>query len=56
MKNLKLNDKVTVFDQIGVITDVVDETREPYLYGVTFDATQKTTDQSLSASRPLRTR
>lgn len=42
MKNLKLNDKVTVFDQSGVITDVVDETREPYLYGVTFDATQKT--------------
>lgn len=42
MKNLKPNDMVTVFDQIGVITDVVDETREPYLYGVTFDATQKT--------------
>lgn len=28
MKNLKLNDKVTVFDQTGVITDVVDKTRE----------------------------
>lgn len=42
MKNLKLNDKVTVFDQTGVITDVVDETHEPHLYGVTFDDTQKT--------------
>lgn len=41
MKNLNLNDKVTVFDQSGVITEVVDETRKPYLYGVTFDATQK---------------
>lgn len=41
MKNLNLNDKVTVFDQSGVITEVVDVTRKPYLYGVTFDATQK---------------
>lgn len=41
MKSFNLNDKVTVFDQNGVITEVVDVTRKPYLYGVTFDATQK---------------
>ena len=36
-----LNEAVIVFDQKGVITEVVDETRKPYLYGVTFDSTQK---------------
>lgn len=36
-----LNEAVIVFDQKGVITDIVDETRKPYLYGVTFDSTQK---------------
>lgn len=40
-KTFKINEKVTVFDQSGVITDVVDETRKPFLYGVTFDKTQK---------------
>lgn len=36
-----LNEAVIVFDQKGVITDIVDETRKPYLYGVTFDETKK---------------
>ena len=36
-----LDEAVIVFDQKGVITEVVDETRKPYLYGVTFDSTQK---------------
>jgi len=40
-KKFNLNDAVTVFDQEGIITEVVDETREPYLYGVTFNDTQK---------------
>jgi len=37
-----LNEAVSVFDQKGIITEVVDETRKPYLYGVTFNDTQKT--------------
>lgn len=41
-KAFELNDKVSVFDQLGVITDVVDTTKEPHLYGVTFDETGKT--------------
>lgn len=36
-----LNQAVTVFDQKGRITEVIDETRSPYLYQVTFDETQK---------------
>lgn len=36
-----LNEAVIVFDQKGVITDIVDETRKPYLYGVTFNETKK---------------
>lgn len=37
-----LNEAVSVFDQKGIITEVVDETRKPFLYGVTFNDTQKT--------------
>lgn len=37
-----LNEAVSVFDQKGIITEVVDETRKPYLYGVKFNDTQKT--------------
>lgn len=40
-KTFKLNDIVTVFDQQGKITEVIDQTREPHLYQVTFDATGK---------------
>ncbi len=36
-----LNEAVIVFDQKGVITEIVDETRKPFLYGVTFDETKK---------------
>lgn len=36
-----LNQAVTVFDQKGRITEVMDETRSPFLYQVTFDETQK---------------
>lgn len=37
-----LNEAVSVFDQKGIITEIVDETRKPFLYGVTFNDTQKT--------------
>ncbi len=37
-----LNEAVSVFDQKGIITEIVDETRKPYLYGVKFNDTQKT--------------
>ena len=37
-----LNEAVSVFDQKGIIAEVVDETRKPYLYGVKFNDTQKT--------------
>lgn len=40
-KKFNLNDIVTVFDQQGEITAVIDETRKPHLYQVTFDATGK---------------
>ncbi len=39
-KTFKLNQKVTVFDQAGTITEVIDAT-EPHLYSVTFDETGK---------------
>lgn len=42
MKNqFELNQKVTVFDQEGIITEIIDVTREPHLYAVTFDTTGK---------------
>lgn len=41
-KQFELNQEVNVFDQQGVITDIVDVTREPHLYGVTFNSTGKT--------------
>jgi hypothetical protein len=42
MKNqFELNQKVTVFDQEGIITEIIDVTREPHLYEVTFDTTGK---------------
>lgn len=42
MKNqFELNQKVTVFDQEGIITEIIDVTREPHLYAVTFDTTDK---------------
>lgn len=40
-KQFELNQKVTVFDQEGIITEVIDITREPHLYAVTFDSTGK---------------
>lgn len=40
-KTFQINQAVTVFDREGVITEVIDETREPYLYAVTFNDTQK---------------
>ena len=41
-KTFELNQKVSVFGQSGIITDIVDETKEPHLYGVTFDDTNNT--------------
>lgn len=42
MKNqFELNQKVTVFDQECIITEIIDVTREPHLYAVTFDTTGK---------------
>lgn len=42
MKNqFELNQKVTVFDQEGIITEIIDVTREPHQYAVTFDTTGK---------------
>lgn len=42
MKNqFELNQKVNVFDQEGIITEVIDIKREPHLYEVKFDSTGK---------------
>lgn len=41
-KTFELNQKVSVFGQTGIITDVIDEQKEPYMYGVTFDTTGNT--------------
>lgn len=41
-KTFKVNDKVIVFDQPGVITKVLNETSTPYIYDVKFDNTNKT--------------
>ena len=40
-KQFEINQKVTVFDQEGIITEVIDITREPHLYAVTFNITGK---------------
>lgn len=40
-KEFQLNQKVTVFDQEGTITEVIDITNKPHLYAVTFDNTGK---------------
>lgn len=40
-KKFDINQKVTVFDFAATITEVIDITREPHLYGVTFDETGK---------------
>ncbi|MCM1223087.1 MAG: hypothetical protein NC548_52405, partial [Lachnospiraceae bacterium] len=36
-----LYEKVSVFDQDGIITEIIEESKAPYLYEVTFDKTQK---------------
>lgn len=38
MKKFEIDQKVTVFDFPAVITEVVDITKKPHLYGVKFDA------------------
>lgn len=40
-KQFEINQKVTVFDFAATVTEVIDITREPHLYGITFDETGK---------------